>query len=148
MPEEISKRVSEKVSEKVLELVKNLPEEISTEVINELKKFADKQRAIHSQRYFKTGKGEYGENDKFIGVGGVIQRKIAQKFFDLDLSEVQKLLNSPIHEYRQTAVLILAYKYKKADDKFKKQIYNLYLSHPAIFLERKKVINIIKQNLE
>ncbi|MCC7570405.1 DNA alkylation repair protein [Candidatus Micrarchaeota archaeon] len=80
-------------------------------------------------KYFKTGKGEYGEGDIFIGVTVPNQRIIAKKYKDFSLSDVSKLLKSKIHEHRLTALFILVYKFKKSDEKTKKKIYNLYLKH-------------------
>ncbi|MFH1307953.1 MAG: DNA alkylation repair protein [archaeon] len=95
----------------------------------ELRQFANPERAKASLWFFKTGKGEYGEGDVFIGISGTDQRKIAKQYKDLKLEEIQELLNSKLHEYRQVAVLILGYKFEKSDKKLKKQIYDLYLKN-------------------
>ena len=70
------------------------------------------EKAIIMQGFFKTGKGQYGEGDVFIGVTVPNQRIVAKNYKDLSLSEVKKLLNSKIHEHRLTGMLILTYKYK------------------------------------
>ena len=70
------------------------------DLIRELNKYADDQRAVHSSRFFKTGVGEYGEGDIFIGVTVPDTRKVCKMFKNLPLSETQKLLDSPIHEHR------------------------------------------------
>ena len=76
------------------------------ELKKELKEAASLERAVGAQRYFKTGKGQYGEGDIFIGVGNPKIRELAKKY-DLSFEELQKLLNSEIHEERLIALLIL-----------------------------------------
>ena len=98
--------------------------------LKELKKTiranANKDHAKTMQWFFKTGKGEYGEGDKFIGIKVPVQRKIAKKYGELDLEDLQKLLNSKIHEERLISLLILVDKYDDADDKIKDNIYRFY----------------------
>lgn len=79
------------------------------------------------QRFFKTGKGEYGEGDCFIGVKVPHIRKVAKAFSSLALSECEKLLNSKIHEERLLALLILELQFKAGDAKDQKKIYDFYL---------------------
>lgn len=105
-------------------------------VIKELEKVADKKRAVFVAGYFKTGKGQYGEGDTFIGVPVPSARIIAKKFQQLSLSEVSILLKSNIHEHRLTALLILCYVYKNIGKNIKekqnqahKKIFDLYLKH-------------------
>ncbi len=92
----------------------------------ELRRFANKEKALILQRFFKTGKGEYGEGDRFLGVTVPVQRKIAQEYSGMGLEDVKKLLQSTIHEYRMTALLILLYQYKKSDEKKRKKIFEFY----------------------
>jgi 3-methyladenine DNA glycosylase AlkD len=81
----------------------------------EIRKQADPQRAKSSLWFFKTGKGEYGEGDKFLGLTVPAQRKIAVQFSaDLCLSELQKLLKSKFHEERLIALFILVLKFEEA----------------------------------
>lgn len=96
---------------------------------SELKKHANEKRAKASMWFFKTAKGQYGYGDVFLGVSVPVQRKVAKQFLDLDLPQIQKLLSSPIHELRLTAVFILVDKYKKADSQMQKQIFEFYLSN-------------------
>jgi 3-methyladenine DNA glycosylase AlkD len=101
----------------------------SRDVTYDLDKFADKKKAELLQRFFKTGKGEYGEGDIFIGVVVPNQRIVAKKYKDLSLSEIEKLLKSKIHEHRLTALLIMTYQFSKTDENSKKQIVDFYLKH-------------------
>ncbi len=86
-------------------------------------------RATASQRFFKTGPGQYGEGDVFIGVSMPDCRIVCRKYRDLPLQEVQKLLDSKIHEHRMVGLIILANSYPKSDDKQKIKIFNLYLKN-------------------
>lgn len=100
----------------------------------ELKKESNKKDIKILQRFFKTGKGEYGEGDIFIGVRVPKQRKIAKKYVDIKLNEIEKLLKEKIHEYRLTALLILVEKYNEGNESKnkklnKEKIYNLYLKN-------------------
>lgn len=98
-------------------------------ITKELKKCADPIRAKNALWFFKTGRGEYGEGDKFLGITVPNQRKIAKQYKDANLETIQQLLQSTHHEYRMTALLILTYKYAKADEKLKKQIYKFYIKN-------------------
>jgi len=95
----------------------------------ELNNLADKKQAEILQRFFKTGKGEYGGGDIFLGIKVPLQRQIAKKYPDLKLKELQVLLNSKIHEHRLTALIILVNKYSKADQKDRRNIFNFYLKN-------------------
>jgi len=89
-------------------------------------KDADKAKLL--QGFFKTGPGEYGEGDIFLGLTVPQQRIIAKKYFsELSLKETEELLHSKYHEFRLTALIILTYKYQKAQEKERGQIYDLYL---------------------
>src|ERR1035437_6282190 len=101
----------------------------ATNVIAELNSYANPKKAEHLQGFFKTGKGEYGEGDIFIGIVVPDQRLVAKKYKDLPLPEIQKLLDSEIHEHRLTALLILTYKFPKADEKTQKGIADFYLKN-------------------
>ena len=94
-----------------------------------LQQLANPEKAKQLQRFFKTGKGEYGEGDIFLGIIVPEQRKIAKQFQELSLNEIQKLLNSKIHEHRLIALLILIDKYKKASEYEKQDIFNFYLEN-------------------
>lgn len=101
----------------------------SKDVINALKEIADPKIAKHSARFFKSGKGEYGEGDRFLGIRVPKQRAIAKKHRQLPFDEIIKLLESPFHELRLTGVFILVYKYQKAK-KFEnhQEIYRFYMN--------------------
>jgi len=92
--------------------------------MNEL---ADKNVAETMSWFFKTGKGEYGEGDKFIGLKVPVQRKIAGEFRELDYKDLSVLLSSKIHEERLIALLILVERYKKSSEAEKEFIYKFYL---------------------
>ena len=106
-------------------------------MLNELKKElmenANPEKAKVSRRFFKTGKGQYGEGDVFLGVVVPKQREIAKKYLDLNFQELQELLNSKIHEERLISLIILINQYKKAKkDRLKKrQIFEFYLKNTS-----------------
>lgn len=100
------------------------------EISTELNSLGDSGKAKILSGYFKTGKGEYGEGDVFIGINIPVLRKIAHKYIDVDFETIQKLFENKIHEYRLVATEILVAKYEKTkDEKLKKQIYNFYLKN-------------------
>jgi 3-methyladenine DNA glycosylase AlkD len=100
------------------------------DVRKELKSMADPDKAAILQRFFKTGPGQYGEGDIFIGVMVPQSRQIAKKFSQLPLGEVRTLLYSRIHEERLVALLILARRYGSASSCMEKEeIVKFYLDH-------------------
>ena len=99
------------------------------QLIKEIQDAKNFKRANVLQGFFKTGSGEYGEGDKFLGIKVPIQRKIAERYIRLNLGGIQKLLDSKIHEYRLIGLLILILKFKKAEEKEKGNLFNFYLKN-------------------
>lgn len=95
----------------------------------DLAELSTKEKAKASSWFFKTGKGQYGEGDVFIGVTVPEQRKVASQYKDLELSEIGKLLQSKIHEHRLTGLLILADKYMRAGEVAKGKVVKFYLKN-------------------
>lgn len=96
-------------------------------IIAELNAHAHPDKKKVMQGYFKTGKGEYGEGDVFIGVYVPDQRNIAKRYYkEVTLAEIEALLHEPIHEYRLTALYTLSLMYEKMADK-RSDIAALYL---------------------
>jgi 3-methyladenine DNA glycosylase AlkD len=98
-------------------------------LIKELQNASNPKQAKILQRFFKTGEGEYGEGDVFLGIKVPVQRSIAKKYYGLGLVKIKDLLKSKIHERRLTGLLILDWKYKKASDDEKENIFNFYLQN-------------------
>jgi 3-methyladenine DNA glycosylase AlkD len=98
-------------------------------LIKDLQRLTNKEKAEILQRFFKTGKGEYAEGDIFLGITVPEQRKLAKNYFGMSLTDLQKLLNSKIHEYRLTALFILIIQYEKGNEKQKEKIFNFYLNN-------------------
>ncbi len=95
----------------------------------DLKALATAEGAVHSSRFFKTGPGQYGEGDVFIGVTVPEQRRIAARFGDLPLSEIDLLLASAVHEHRLTGLLILVKQFADARQASnRRKILTFYLS--------------------
>jgi len=95
----------------------------------DLKSLADPDKAEHSARFFKSGTGEYGEGDKFLGITVPNQRKVAKKYKRMTLSEVQKLLQHDAHEARLTAVMLLVYRIEKASQDEIDEVAEFYLKN-------------------
>ena len=100
------------------------------------KRFVERLKAHQSaeelkkiQRYFKSGKGEYGDGDKFMGVRMGQVFALAKEFIDMPPNEIEKLLDSPIHEVRAGALSIMDKqgRSKKTPESRRKELYDLYL---------------------
>ena len=96
-----------------------------SELRKELKAAADPARAKNLAWFFKTGKGQYGYGDKFIGITVPVMRRIAHRYVALPLAEVGKLLMSPIHEHRFAALEILVAQYKGNEQ----AVFDFYLKN-------------------
>jgi len=100
------------------------------QIIDELKALGNSEIAEHSQRFFKTGAGEYGEGDIFLGIRVPIIRKCVKEYRDISLEETLELLKNTFHEVRLLAVLVLVYKYSSSKTSTEqKVIYQAYLKH-------------------
>lgn len=100
------------------------------DVQNDLNEHENPADAAFLQRFFKTGPGEYGEGDVLIGLRVPKVREIAKKYRDLSVGELEKLLDSPIHEHRLCAVIIMAEQMKRAlrrDPELARDLYELYV---------------------
>ncbi|MCK5785756.1 MAG: DNA alkylation repair protein [Candidatus Sabulitectum sp.] len=100
-----------------------------SEIINSLQRSTDPVRAEHSQGFFKTGPGEYGEGDLFLGVRVPIIRKLVREFRGLDLIDMEELLNSKWHEVRLFTLLSMVDSFKRHPGRGREEIYNLYMSN-------------------
>jgi len=95
----------------------------------ELGNLSNPEKAAHLSRFFKTGPGEYGEGDRFIGVRVPEQRRIARRYGSLPLEEIERLLASPIHEHRLTGLLILVNQFARGKkESSRREIVDFYLS--------------------
>lgn len=105
------------------------------DLLESMQSLANDKKAQTMQRYFKSGKGEYGEGDSFLGITVPLQRMVAKDFYkEIELNDIQELLNSNVHEHRLTAVLILVLKYEKTkDQELKNQIVEFYLKNTLRF---------------
>jgi 3-methyladenine DNA glycosylase AlkD len=98
---------------------------------SELRSLSSPVKAKILQRFFKTGPGEYGEGDKFLGLTVPISRRLAIKYKDLSWPELTKLISSEIHEARLIALLILVHNFKKANEVEQGKIYSFYLRNTS-----------------
>ena len=107
--------------------------ETASRIQKELRKRADEKAACHAMRFFKTGKGQYGEGDIFLGIRVPVLRHLSKKYQDISLTEITALLASPYHEERLFALIILVNQYKKSAPETQTAIFRLYLTHtPAV----------------
>lgn len=102
----------------------------AAEVAAALRRLGTKERALGSARYFKTGPGEYGEGDVFVGVTVPEQRKVAAHFKDLPRKELARLLDSEVHEDRLVALLIMSKRAtaRATSEEEKKALFDLHLA--------------------
>ena len=99
------------------------------QILSRLKQLASPTIAVHSRRYFKTGKGEYGEGDRFLGIRVPSLRAEVKQQLDLPLAETLKLLSSKWHEVRLFALLMLVDKFNKGNDELRSEIFHHYMQH-------------------
>lgn len=96
-----------------------------------LRALQDPARAVSSARFFKTGKGQYGEGDRFLGITVPAQRGVARAHRGLPLPEIEVLLASALHEDRLTALLLLVDAYERGDEEAQQACFDLYLRNLA-----------------
>jgi len=101
------------------------------DIVEELLRLQNKEKAAHDQLFFKTGKGQYGEGDRFVGVTVPQSRKLAKNYYGLPMEELRILLKNPIHEARFIALILLTYRYKKEKGAQRKELVDFYLLHTA-----------------
>lgn len=100
-----------------------------TEIRRAISNKKNPSQAIILQRFFKTGKGEYGEGDIFYGIKVPEQRTIAKQFKDLVLDDLKTLILSKVHEERLIAAFILVDQFKRGDEKKKKIVFDFYIKN-------------------
>ncbi len=97
---------------------------------NDFTQHANKQRAFGVARFFKTGAGEYGEGDTFLGLTVPTVRTLVKKYYNMEMSDLAVILKSPWHEERLGALIILTYRAKKSSSqKERKDIFDFYMSN-------------------
>ncbi len=111
-----------------------------------LHRLGDKQRAKVLQGFFKTGPGEYGEGDIFIGIRVPELRKLAKEYQDIPSKGVRQLLKTPIHEERLLSLLILVRKYSKGTEIEKKRIYEMYLRNTR-FINNWDLVDVTAEHI-
>jgi len=100
-----------------------------SEFRKKIKEIASPDIAKTMKWFFKTGKGEYGEGDVFVGLKVPTQRILAREFKDLSLNHLKVLLNSPVHEERLISLFILVHKYDKGNEEDKSDIFSFYIKN-------------------
>jgi 3-methyladenine DNA glycosylase AlkD len=101
----------------------------ASEIQARLRTLGNPEAAAFAARYFRTGPGEYGEGDIFLGLRAKVMHALAKEYQSLAHDEVLMLLRSEVHEDRLLALLILVRQTLKSDDALRKRIYHLYLDH-------------------
>lgn len=96
-----------------------------------LQALADPKQATNLQRFFKTGPGDYGEGDRFLGLRVPQLRKLVKEFSGISLKEIQELLHSGFHEERLLALLLMVQHFQRSDEKGREELYRCYLASTA-----------------
>ena len=102
-----------------------------TSIQKTLRSLARPGGAAAAQRFFKTGPGEYGEGDVFLGIPVPTQRNVAKESLGLPTEAVPKLLASKVHEDRGLGLMIWVMQFQRSEDASRKRIYDLYLANTA-----------------
>ncbi len=97
-------------------------------IMEEMKRIADPGRAAGSSVFFKTGRGQYGEGDRFLGIPVPENRRLVRKFRGSGIEVYRELLGSPIHEARLFALLSLVDAFTRADEQARNNIFQLYIA--------------------
>lgn len=102
--------------------------QLTKTITNELQALSDAEKREIFPKFFKAGKGEYGEGDRFLGVTAPNIRAIAKLHKNISIEEIRDLIQSEWHEVRLCALIIMVEKSKKKDEALRKELFNLYLS--------------------
>lgn len=100
-----------------------------TEITQELEHHIDPVKREYLPRFFKTGKGHYGEGDRFLGIVVPDIRSVAKRHRNASFEVIEELISSEYHEHRLCALLILVERFKKSGENERKEIYEYYLAH-------------------
>lgn len=106
-----------------------MQDDVLKDIQVKLQTLSNPKQAQTLQKFFKTGPGEYGEGDRFLGIGVPELRKLAKAYYHISPGAVTRLIASKIHEKRMLALLILLVKFKRGDDEKRKRIYKFYLKN-------------------
>ncbi|MDA7916063.1 DNA alkylation repair protein [Verrucomicrobia bacterium] len=101
----------------------------ASKLAKRIRLYVNEEKREFFPRFFRTGKGEYGEGDKFLGIMIPDLRRVAKEFENLSLEECGKLLDSRWHEERLISLIIMVNRFKKADVKDQEAVYDLYFKH-------------------
>jgi 3-methyladenine DNA glycosylase AlkD len=99
------------------------------EIEKDLNELANAETTAFLQKFFKTGRGEYGAGDLFRGVRVPVLRKLAAKYQHISLAESERLLQSQFHEDRLLALFLIVRLFAKGDERVRKDIYRIYLNN-------------------
>ena len=102
--------------------------QLTKTITNKLQALSDAEKREIFPKFFKAGKGEYGEGDRFLGVTVPNIRAIAKLHKDISIEEIRELIQSEWHEVRLCALIIMVEKSKKKDEALRQQLFDLYLS--------------------
>ena len=98
-------------------------------IIKDIRRYKNERQGIVLGRFFKTGKGQYGEGDVFWGIDVPTSRKISERYTHISKKDILRLLKNEVHEVRLVALFILVAQYKKADPKLKAELVKFYLDN-------------------
>lgn len=107
-----------------------------------LQRLANPRKSLALQSFFKTGKGEYGEGDIFLGITVPEQRKLIKQFHTLPLQDIEKLLQINIHEYRFCALLLLIHHYEKGNDQTQAKVVEIYVRNTLIGINNWDLVDV------
>ncbi len=116
------------------------------EIRSAIHDLADPERAKHALRYFKTGPGEYGEGDRFLGLRMPQIRALVKQFGVVSVSIIKSLLKSRWHEERMLALLLMVHRYKMSDESGREELYHLYLD-PTEYINNWDLVDLSARDI-